>query len=558
MQLRTKLALAVVLSLVLVAGILFGSIELFKQQAVTETQTEVDRSARLTAEELEGNLQRQAETVQFYAAQEPANLSTANSTLRQFVGESRFFAGQVIAPDGSIVAYQDEFASPAEQATLVGAQRDEPFIRQALTGEPAFRPPERTANSQFDLWVAHPIRDPKTGTVYGVLTGVITIETSGLLDVQAGDPADDEQVVTVRADTVAGEEAVLRGERRPFTEPISSSALTGQTEWVVTVSRDRGPLNDRLETLQLLQAGGLGFIVVIFAGIGYYEYRTNVAQTQRLLAGFESLTAGEYDETVSLSAAEEWRQIGDGFNEMATSIKEREQTIQEREQVLSVLTRLIRHNVQNDLTIVQGNVEVVPELPEDRQQQLIDRSLSATEKLLSHAEKAKQLNAAVEGAEEGLIEADLTATVTRACKQYQREYPDADITADVPDGTTAWALEQLGYAVETLIENAIEHNDSDRPEVAVSVTEDERSVSITIADNGPGIPEHEQEVLSLRAETDLEHGSGVGLWLAHVVAEKSGGQLRFGDQEDGGTVSIELARASVRKSTLDTTLGTLR
>lgn len=558
MQLRTKLALAVVLSLVLVAGILFGSIELFKQQAVTETQTEVDRSARLTAEELEGNLQRQAETVQFYAAQEPANLSTANSTLRQFVGESRFFAGQVIAPDGSIVAYQDEFASPAEQATLVGAQRDEPFIRQALTGEPAFRPPERTANGQFDLWVAHPIRDPKTGTVYGVLTGVITIETSGLLDVQAGDPADDEQVVTVRADTVAGEEAVLRGERRPFTEPISSSALTGQTEWVVTVSRDRGPLNDRLETLQLLQAGGLGFIVVIFAGIGYYEYRTNVAQTQRLLAGFESLTAGEYDETVSLSAAEEWRQIGDGFNEMATSIKEREQTIQEREQVLSVLTRLIRHNVQNDLTIVQGNVEVVPELPEDRQQQLIDRSLSATEKLLSHAEKAKQLNAAVEGAEEGLIEADLTATVTRACKQYQREYPDADITADVPDGTTAWALEQLGYAVETLIENAIEHNDSDRPEVAVSVTEDERSVSITIADNGPGIPEHEQEVLSLRAETDLEHGSGVGLWLAHVVAEKSGGQLRFGDQEDGGTVSIELARASVRKSTLDTTLGTLR
>lgn len=560
MRLRTKVGIVFALSLLLVAGVIFGSAEFFKQQTVAETQNEIDRSARLTGDELEDNLQGQVETVQFYAAQEPANLSTASATLRRLIRESRFFAGHVIAPNGSIIAYQDEFATATEQATLLGTDRSpESFIQTALSGEPAFRAPERTADGGFDLWVAHPIRTVEGGEqIHGVLTGVITIEGSGMLDLRAADPADQEQVVTVSAETVNGSEAIFRGEREPFDSSVSSSTLVGGTEWVVTVSRDRGPLNDRLETLQLLQAGGLIFLILVFAGIGYYEYRTNITQTRRLLAGFDSLTDGEYDHTVSLAAAEEWRQIGAGFNQMADSIQQREQTIQEREQVLSVLTRLIRHNVQNDLTVVQGNVEVIPELPEDRQQQLIDRSLSATEKLLSHAEKAKQLDAAVEGAEKGLIEADVTATVSHACEQYQREHPDGEIDAEVPDGCEAWALEQLDYAVETLIENAIEHSNSDQPQVVVSAIKNERHVSITIADNGPGIPEHEQEVLALREETDLEHGSGVGLWLAHVIAEKSGGRLRFGDQSGGGTVTIELAATSVDPDAVDTTLGTLQ
>jgi len=50
-------------------------------------------------------------------------------------------------------------------------------------------------------------------------------------------------------------------------------------------------------------------------------------------------------------------------------------------------------------------------------------------------------------------------------------------------------------------------------------------------------------VLRQPEETSLEHGSGIGLWLAYWSANKSGGQLSFGDQSNGGSVTLSLPRA---------------
>jgi signal transduction histidine kinase len=67
-----------------------------------------------------------------------------------------------------------------------------------------------------------------------------------------------------------------------------------------------------------------------------------------------------------------------------------------------------------------------------------------------------------------------------------------------------------------------------------------------VSDNGPGIPQREQEIVTGdRTITQLDHGSGLGLWVAKWIVEDYGGELSFEADEAGTTVVLRLERASV-------------
>jgi signal transduction histidine kinase len=62
------------------------------------------------------------------------------------------------------------------------------------------------------------------------------------------------------------------------------------------------------------------------------------------------------------------------------------------------------------------------------------------------------------------------------------------------------------------------------------------TVTFAVADSGPGIPEHELAVLDAAEESSLEHGSGLGLWVANWGVTAMGGDLAF---ETGASQSGE-------------------
>ena len=107
------------------------------------------------------------------------------------------------------------------------------------------------------------------------------------------------------------------------------------------------------------------------------------------------------------------------------------------------------------------------------------------------------------------------------------------------------AHESFELAIQELVENAIVHADGD-PSVSVSVTDrpEEDVVEVTVADQGPGLPEMERSVLLRGAETPLEHMEGLGLWFANWAVTASGGSVAVTDNEPRGTVvTITLPRA---------------
>ena len=76
---------------------------------------------------------------------------------------------------------------------------------------------------------------------------------------------------------------------------------------------------------------------------------------------------------------------------------------------------------------------------------------------------------------------------------------------------------------------------------SITVEVDDEFAAVTISDNGPGIPPEEWAVVTGDTEiSQLEHGSGLGLWLVRWVTEGYGGELTYHEREPGSTISIRL------------------
>jgi signal transduction histidine kinase len=80
-----------------------------------------------------------------------------------------------------------------------------------------------------------------------------------------------------------------------------------------------------------------------------------------------------------------------------------------------------------------------------------------------------------------------------------------------------------------LLSNAIKYNDKSSGQIIVRAVTDERHCTISIIDNGPGIPPHELTRIfvpfrRLDAHRDTP-GSGLGLYFAKTLVEQQGGKI---------------------------------
>ncbi len=62
--------------------------------------------------------------------------------------------------------------------------------------------------------------------------------------------------------------------------------------------------------------------------------------------------------------------------------------------------------------------------------------------------------------------------------------------------------------------------------------------TITISDNGPGIPESIQENIFQPFFSTKEEGTGLGLSIASRIVEKHGGTMTLRSQEGEGTTFV--------------------
>ena len=204
-------------------------------------------------------------------------------------------------------------------------------------------------------------------------------------------------------------------------------------------------------------------------------------------------------------------------------------------QQLQVLSRVFRHNVRNDLNVIQGYTDLLAErLDDERSRECLETIRETTDDVVEISEKLRVIEDASPTPPSGRV--DLVEAVREAATGVDRA--DVSLTLDAPAEAWVRADESIEYPIREVFENAVTHNDESVRRIDARVTENGSTACLEVSDNGPGIPADERAVLRAEEETPLSHASSIGLWLVKWMCETQGGTVGFETTDDGTTVRL--------------------
>lgn len=299
----------------------------------------------------------------------------------------------------------------------------------------------------------------------------------------------------------------------------------------------------------------LGAVLLAVSGVIAVYLATSITRPlDKLLAGARALGAGNFEYQLRRSGAREIRELGDAFDLMRRRLKNarEELLVAERLATIGRMASSISHDLRHYLSAVYANAEF-----------LGYESIGAAERL----ELLTEIRQGVRGMTD-LIESLLYFSrtgqsmhlsyesvpflVDRAVAMV-RAHPDAqniDFAIEPMAQIESWldAL-KLERAIYNLLLNgcqAARQGNSD-PKIEIALKEDADEVVIFIADNGPGVPESVRVTLFQPFVSEgKQSGVGLGLTLAHKIAQEHGGSVRLEASKPGRTVF----RLSLSKTTL--------
>ena len=236
--------------------------------------------------------------------------------------------------------------------------------------------------------------------------------------------------------------------------------------------------------------------------------------------------------------------------------------LKERDEQQSEVLGVAAHDLKNPLS---GMIESLKVLVEDARQlsptSFRDLALEFLPLLHSDAERMlhiirKLLDAQVIG--DGkvtlkkervdvarLVEAAVRWNVPRATKK------DIPLHADLAEGCHAWLDEtQMQRVLDNLISNAVKFSPPGRA-VRVSLTCQEESLRIAVADDGPGLTEEDKRKLFGKLErlsakpTGGESSTGLGLYIVKTLVELHEGRVEVESEYGSGTTFTVVIPADV-------------
>jgi len=210
----------------------------------------------------------------------------------------------------------------------------------------------------------------------------------------------------------------------------------------------------------------------------------------------------------------------------------------EREQQLSVLNRVLRHNLRNEMTVIKGRAEAIKTATDIDPEVNADSIIEASDRLLSIVGNIRNSERVLDGPTTR-TETDLQEVTKKVCAELRDRYPGATIHlgSSLRNKTVSTDTGALELALQNLIENAIVHSETATPEVSIILGRETGTYRITIEDTNPRIPDIEQASLQADQEHPLQHGKGLGLWTVSRCVTALNGELQF-QYDDGNRVTL--------------------
>jgi PAS domain S-box-containing protein len=248
-----------------------------------------------------------------------------------------------------------------------------------------------------------------------------------------------------------------------------------------------------------------------------------------------------------------WERDGDevtaqvGILYDVTAAKRNEQRLERTAASLETLNRMVRHDIRNDMSVILGWAELLEDHVDDEGEAYLRKILASGEHVVEITEVAHDYVEALTDDDAVTLRPTPLRNVLRTELELRREsFPAATFVVDgeIPDVAVV-ANGMLSSVFRNLLNNAVQHNDAARPTVELAVEEREGSVVVTVADDGPGIPE-DCEAAALDPAGPDGDGPGVstGLGLVRSLVDQYDGDVWIADNGPSGTtVRVRLRTA---------------
>jgi PAS domain S-box-containing protein len=234
-----------------------------------------------------------------------------------------------------------------------------------------------------------------------------------------------------------------------------------------------------------------------------------------------------------------------GIIEDITEQRRHEQELKEQAENLEILNQVTRHDIRNDLQVILGMTDILREHVDEERQEYLDTIIENSQHAVDLTQQARDLTEAMLESGHGTEPIPLKSTIESEIEKIQETYNRAviSVSGTIPSVSVS-ADEMLSSVFRNILTNGIQHNDSDLPQIAVSAETSPETVTVRIADNGPGIPDERKETVFGRGEKGLESsGTGLGLYLVDTLVDKYGGWISIEDGEEGAEFVLTLQRS---------------
>jgi signal transduction histidine kinase len=282
--------------------------------------------------------------------------------------------------------------------------------------------------------------------------------------------------------------------------------------------------------------------------------RTLTRPLEVLVGGTRALAQGNFNYRLSEDGVEEIRELSRAFDHMRIELRRTQSELIDSERLATIgrMASSISHDLRHYLSAMYANAEFMSEEK---------NSQTEREDLL------QEVRTAVQGMTDLLDSLLLFTQTGRAIRpEYQsidsivenavkmvRSHPasrDVKLLMSGPGPVMSWIDgKKLGRAIYNLLLNACQaaRRGNSSPSAILRLLEDEHTIRITVADNGPGVPEAMRESIFLPFVSEgRESGVGLGLTLAQQIAHEHGGRVTLEITADNLTVfTITLPKSAL-------------
>jgi len=309
----------------------------------------------------------------------------------------------------------------------------------------------------------------------------------------------------------------------------------------LTLAGSADALQNLLTTMVIVLTVSLVPTVIIVLVGGLWLARRSARRITQMEGVLKQITEGDLAARIR-----EGEGAQDDLGRIARRIDQMAAAMQGQVTELKQVSSDIAHDLRTPIQRLRLMLEDATEAEGERRDALIEKAFAETEAIGRTFQSLLQL-AQIEGGKPGasFVPVDLAELVESVAGLYEPVAEDAGQSLVVEIGEPGPVMGDktlLGQVLVNLIENAMRHAGE-----AAAIRVELKGTQITVADNGPGIPEAERKnVLRRLYRLDSARstpGNGLGLSLVSAIAELHGAELRLEDNAPGLRVCLCLPRA---------------